>query len=256
MLNLGFIGTGIISESIVTGFCEAGIDGLHITVSPRNAERAARLHAAYPSLVQIAPDNQGVIDASDWVFFALLPDKAEEVLRTLRFPKEKRFVSLVPTLALSRAREIIGDRDILVDVLPLTFAANRFGPVVVYPPVPEAVALLSHIGDAIAVDDPKQIAILRTMTSNMSPYYMLLTTLVDWCVENGLDEPSARRYVTSFTGALSRKAAAYDGTLCDLANEMTPGGLNWQALTYLEKNDCFAPWTHELDPILKRVTKE
>lgn len=256
MLKLGFIGTGIITESIVTGFCRAGTDGLRITVSPRNRERAARLHGAYPDVVQIAEDNQSVIDASDWVFIALLPNVAEEVLRTLRFPREKRFVSLVPTLSLSTAREIIGERDVLVDVLPLTFAAERIGPVVVYPAVPEAAELLSRIGDVIPVDRPEQIAVLRTMTANMSAYYMLLTTLVDWCVANGLDEPAARSYVTGFTGAMSRKAAGFDGPLIDLANEMTPGGLNWQALKYLREHDCFAPWTHELDPILRRVTKE
>ena len=256
MLNLGFIGTGIIASAVATGFCEAGIDGLHVTVSPRNRERAAHLHEAYPDIVRVAADNQDVIDSSEWVFLAVLPQQAEEVLRPLRFPKEKRFVSLVPTLALSRARELIGDRETLVDVLPLTFAANRFGPVVVYPAAPEAVALMSHVGDAIAVDDPKQMAVLRTMTSNMSTYYMLLTTLVDWCVENGLDEPSARRYVTAFTGALSRKASTYEGPLRELANEMTPGGLNWQMLTELEERDCCAPWTRGLDPILRRVTKE
>ncbi len=256
MLNLGFIGTGIIAESVVTGFCEAGIDGLRITVSPRSRERSARLSAKYPEIVRVAADNQDVVDSSEWVFLAVLPQQAEDVLRTLRFPKEKRFVSLVPTLALSKAREIIGDREFLIDVLPLTFAANRFGPVVVYPAVPEAVELMSHVGDVIAVDDPKQIAILRTMTSNMSTYYMLLTTLVDWCVDNGLDEPAARRYVTAFTGALSRKAASYPGPLRELANEMTPGGLNWQMLNELEEHDCFAPWTRGLDPILRRVTKE
>ena len=59
---------------------------------------------------------------------------------------------------------------------------------------------------------------------------MLLTVIIQWCERNGLDEPSARAYITEFTGALSRKAATWDGDLEDLAREMTPGGLNWMAL--------------------------
>ncbi len=256
MLKLGFIGTGIIAESVITGFCRAGIEGLRITVSPRTRERSARLAAAYPDIVRVAEDNQGVADASDWVFLSVLPQQAEEVLGALRIPPEKNFVTLVPTLSLSRARELIGARRLMLDVVPLTFAADRIGPVVVCPAAPEAVELFSHIGEVVAVDDPKQIAILRTITSDMSAYYMMLATLVEWCEANGLDEPSARRYVTSFTDALSRKASSWDGTLRELANEMTPGGLNWQVLTYMQEHDGFSQWTHELDPILKRVTKE
>ena len=72
---------------------------------------------------------------------------------------------------------------------------------------------------------------------------MLLTVIIQWCERNGLDEPSARAYITEFTGALSRKAATWDGDLEDLAREMTPGGLNWMALTHLEEKDAYTPWT-------------
>ena len=90
----------------------------------------------------------------------------------------------------------------------------------------------------------------------MSPYYMLISKLTDWCVANGLDEPSARRYVTGFYGALSKNAAVFPGPLEELAREATPGGINWQALTHLEEKDNYTEWTEILDPILQRVTKE
>ena len=140
--------------------------------------------------------------------------------------------------------------------MPLTFAANRFGPVVIYPDIPEVVALMSHVGKPVPVDTPKQIAILRSTTGLMSAYYMLLTVIIQWCEKNGLDEPSARAYITEFTGALSRKAATWDGDLEDLAREMTPGGLNWMALTHLEEKDAYTPWTEILNPILEKVIKE
>ena len=43
-MKLGFIGTGIITTSVVTGFCESGMENLQIVVSPRNKERAQMLH--------------------------------------------------------------------------------------------------------------------------------------------------------------------------------------------------------------------
>jgi len=255
-MKLGFIGTGIITTAVATGFCESGIEDLSIVVSPRNKERAEALHAKYPDMISIAADNQEVVDRSDWVFAALLPKAAEEVIGALTFPPEKHFINLVATLSLKRAEELIGKRKIIADVVPLTFAANRFGPVVIYPPIPEVGELMSHVGTPVIVDTPQQIAVLRSVTGLMSAYYMLLTRLIDWCEENGLDEPTARKYITAFTSALSTKAASWEGPLENLAREMTPGGLNWMGLTHLEEKDAFTPWTEILDPILEKVIKE
>lgn len=255
-MKLGFIGTGIITTAVVTGFCESGRKDLQIVVSPRNKERAAALHEKYPEIVSVAADNQEVVDRSDWVFAALLPQHAEEVLQELTIPEEKKFINLVMTLSTKRAEELIGKREIIADVVPLTFAANGFGPVVVYPAIPEVGELMSHVGTPVLVETPQQIAILRATTGLMSSYYMLLTVIIDWCQENGLDEPSARKYITSFTEAMSKKAAGWDGPLEELAREMTPGGINWQALTHLEETNAYQPWTEILDPILKRVIKE
>lgn len=255
-MKLGFIGTGIITTSVVTGFCESGMEDLHIVVSPRNKDRAQALHEKYPEIVSIAADNQKVVDKSDWVFVALLHEKAEEILKELYIGPEKHFINLVATLSLKRIEEMFGPREIMADVVPLTFAANRFGPVVIYPNIHEVNELMSHVGKPVPVDTPKQIAILRSTTGLMSAYYMLLTVIIKWCEKNGLDEPSARAYITEFTEALSKKASTWEGDLEDLAREMTPGGLNWMALTHLEKEDAYTPWTEILNPILEKVIKE
>ena len=194
-MKLGFIGTGIITTSVVTGFCESGMENLQIVVSPRNKERAQMLHEKYPEIVSVAADNQEVVDRSDWVFAALLPKAAEDILKPLHIGPEKKFINLVATLSLKRIEEMFGPREILADVVPLTFAANRFGPVVIYPDIPEVVDLMSHVGKPVPVDTPKQIAILRSTTGLMSAYYMLLTVIIQWCERNGLDEPSARAYI-------------------------------------------------------------
>lgn len=254
-MKIGFIGTGIITTAVATGFCESGMEDLHITISPRNKERAETLRDKYPGIISIASDNQAVIDSSDWIFLAVLTSAAEDIIRELCIPPEKKFINLVATLSLKAAEEIIGKREILVDVVPLTFAADRFGPIIVYPPVPEVKNLLSYIGEVVEVETPEQMSVLRSITCLMSPYYMLLTKLIDWCRDNGMEEAAARHYVTSFTAALSKKAAGWDGELEDLAREMTPGGLNWKALTHLENEKAFEPWTEILGEVLGVVSK-
>ena len=64
--TLGFIGTGALTSSLVTGFCERAAQDPHpIIVSPRNRENAARLKAAYPKRVMVAQSMQEVVDRSD-----------------------------------------------------------------------------------------------------------------------------------------------------------------------------------------------
>ena len=89
-MNIGVLGTGQISSSLVRGFCTdtAGKD-LHFYVSPRNREKAAALAAAFPEQVTVCETNQQVVDQSEWVLLALLPPQAEEILRPLRFRQEQ-----------------------------------------------------------------------------------------------------------------------------------------------------------------------
>ena len=62
-------------------------------------------------------------------------------------------------------------------------------------------------------------------------------------------------YTTSFFKALSIMASqTEEGKLKELAEEMTPGGLNWQATNYLKDNDAFHHWQLALDAIMERVT--
>ena len=171
----------------------------------------AALAAEFPQMVRVARDNQQVVDEAEWIFIAVLPEQALDVIRELTFTPEKKVISLVPMLDFQKVREIAGPLKLLVDVVPLPFCSRGTGPVVLNPPVDEVKELLSAIGTVVAVERPEQMALLRTVTALMSPYYMLLAKMVGWCCDNGLDEPTARAYVTSFTGALSQVAAAWPG---------------------------------------------
>ncbi len=104
-MNLGFIGTGEIAVAMVTGFCTAEPRPERITVSPRNADKAAALAAALAAAfpeVEVAADNQAVVEASDWLVLAVLPLVAEEVLASLRFRPDQKVVSVLARLRASQ----------------------------------------------------------------------------------------------------------------------------------------------------------
>ena len=251
-MNIGLIGTGIIGSAVVTGFCESG-SPVSVCVSPRTREKAEKLRDTYPDKVRIGVDNQQVVDESEWIFLAVLPQQAMDVLGGLRFTPEKKLISLVPGLDLEETVRRVGPLAVCVDVVPLPFAARRIGPVVLCPPHPEVRELLSLLGTVVEAETPEQMSVLRTTTALMSPYYMLLAKVVAWCREKGLGEEQARTYLTSYWGALGQMAAVFPGPLEELAMEMTPGGLNWQAFNQLEDTGALQEWKSALETIWERV---
>ncbi|MEG2929745.1 MAG: NAD(P)-binding domain-containing protein, partial [Oscillospiraceae bacterium] len=65
-MKIGVIGVGIIASYMVTGFCESGEENSFV-LSPRNREKSAALAGKYPCLVEIAQDNQEVLDRCEGV---------------------------------------------------------------------------------------------------------------------------------------------------------------------------------------------
>lgn len=251
-MKIGVIGTGIMASYIVQGFCDMGCEHSFI-LSPRNREKSAYLASKYTN-VTVAKDNQDVLDNCEAVILSVLPQNAKEILSQLNFPKEIKVISVIAAIGLDNLEKIIGKREVLVDVLPLPFISKRMGPVVIYPHCSEIEELLKPMGDLIVAQNEKQMADMRTITALMSPFYQLCHSVVSWGEENGLSEKDAKKYTTSFFSALCCMAAnTENGKLKELAEEVTPGGLNWQAVNYLKENDSFKHWQQALDIILKRV---
>ena len=63
-MNLGFIGTGKIASSVITGICKSKILYKKIIISPRNKKIAEGLKRKYKKIV-IAKNNQQIIDQSN-----------------------------------------------------------------------------------------------------------------------------------------------------------------------------------------------
>ncbi len=254
---IGVIGVGIISSYIVEGFCGYGDCEHTFLLSPRGKENSLKLKEKYPALIEVAKDNQSVIDNSDYVILSLLPQTAEEILSELNFNKSSKVISVIPVLGLEKIKMILGDVDLIVDVLPLPFIEKRMGPLAVYPKNQDVISLISHLGDIVAVDNENEMSTLRTITSLMSPYYEVLHHITEWAGEKGVGEINAKNYAVSFFNALGFMAnSVKEGELFHLAKEMTPNGLNHQATEYIKAQNGFEIWQNALEGVYKRVTKE
>src|SRR5262245_58420477 len=105
-MKLGFIGTGALTSAIVTGLKSVADNSVSVLLSPRNAEIAAGLAARHAD-VQVAADNQAVLDVCDTVMLAVRPQVAREVLTALRFRPGHHVISLMATVSHEEVARLI-----------------------------------------------------------------------------------------------------------------------------------------------------
>jgi pyrroline-5-carboxylate reductase len=254
-LNIGFIGTGVITSALVTGLCSGKDLDYRIYLSPRNARRAAELADKFEN-VTVTSSNQEVLDRVEWVVLAVVPEFGEEIIRQLSFREDHRVINLLSDRKLPEIAGWIGNTQTLVHMVPLPFAAKRIGPIAIYPNHRDVAEVFAPLGEIIGVDDVQRIEALAAITGLMSSYYTLLLEIVKWGEREGLSMKEATNYTAAFFEALSFQVRnSESGELSRLAREMTPGGLNEMALLSIKEEGGFEPWARALDPILARLRK-
>lgn len=255
-MKLGFIGTGSITEALVTSFCACPEPPERITVSPRNRDKAMALANAF-SQVRVAASNQQVLDESEWVFLAVLPERAQEILTTLSFRKDHKVISLLAGTALERVDRWISPARQPVRAIPMPFVTRHMGPIVICPHAPEVSKLLAPLGKIIPVETEHEFNKFAALSALMAPYYGLMHHVVEWARSADMNPVKAAGYTASMFGALSVLAQEQeDGDMEKMKKEsITPGGLNELATQVIESQKGFAPWTDALVAIQERLTK-
>ena len=85
-MNLGFIGTGKITSSVVTGICRSKKSFNKIVLSPRNRNVAKKLKRQFRK-VSIAKNNQEIVNSCSWIFLAVTPTVGQKIIKNLNFKK-------------------------------------------------------------------------------------------------------------------------------------------------------------------------
>ena len=132
-MNLGFIGTGKIASSVITGICKSKISFKKILISPRNKSIAKRLKQKFKK-VTIAKNNQQIVDNSDWVFLSVTPTVGEKIIKELKFRSTQTVISFISTINLSQLKKSIKVKAKIIRAIPLPPISIKKGPVPISPP--------------------------------------------------------------------------------------------------------------------------
>ena len=103
-MNLGFIGTGKIASSVITGICKSKIKFNKIIISPRNEKIAKNLKKKFKKII-IAKDNQQIVDKCDWIFLSVTPTVGNKIIKDLKFKSTQTVISFISTITLSQLKK-------------------------------------------------------------------------------------------------------------------------------------------------------
>ena len=255
-MNLGFIGTGKITSSVVSGICRSRISFKKIILSPRNKIVAKKLKKQFRK-VSIAKNNQEIVNSCNWVFLAVTPSVGQKIIKNLKFKSSQTIVSFISTMTLPQLKKAIKVKATIVRAIPLPPISLKKGPIPLFPPNKKIKNFFDKLGTTVEINNEKLSKNFWSTSGMMAPFYELLNTMSNWLVKRGVKRDKAQKYITSLFVALSEDAVVNSNKdLKYLVKEsQTPRGLNEQGVKALRKSGFYRSTEKTLNSILKRLNK-
>jgi pyrroline-5-carboxylate reductase len=255
-MKLGFIGTGKITSSVVTGICKSSIKFNKIIISSRNKKISKQLKKNFKRII-IEKDNQKIVNNSNWIFLAITPTVGEKIIKNLKFKSNQTIISFISTLTITRLKKMINVRADIVRAIPLPPISLMKGPVPICPPNKKVKKFFDKIGSTIEIKNEKLSINFWATSGMMASYYEILKTMSNWLVNKGIKRLDAQKYITSLFLALSQDAVVNSKKeLQHLVKEsQTPKGLNEQGLKEMIKKGVYKSVINTLNTIHKRLNK-
>jgi len=255
-MKLGFIGTGKIASSVITGISKSKISYKKIVISPRNRSISQKLKRQFKK-VSIAKNNQEIVSSCNWVFLAVTPPVGHKIIKDLKFRSSQTIVSFISTMTLSQLKKAIKVKAKIVRAIPLPPISLRKGPVPIFPPNKKVKNFFNKLGTTVEIGNEKLSKNFWSTSGMYASFYELLSTMSNWLVKRGVKRDKAQKYITSLFVALSEDAVVNSNKdLKHLVKDsQTSRGLNEQGVKELRKAGFYRSTEKTLNSILKRLNK-
>ena len=255
-MKLGFIGTGKIASSVITGICKSSIKYNKIFISSRNNKISKQLKKKFKKIV-IEKNNQKIVSSSNWVFLAITPTVGEKIIKNLKFRSNQTIISFISTITIPNLKKMIKVKANIVRAIPLPPISLKKGPVPICPPNKKVKKFFDQIGSTVEIKNEKLSINFWSTSGMMASYYEILKIMSNWLVSKGIKRLDAQKYITSLFLALSEDAVVNSKKdLKYLVKEsQTPKGLNEQGLKEMSKKRVYKSVINTLNSIHKRLNK-
>ena len=255
-MKLGFIGTGKIAYSVITGICKSNIKYEKIYISHRNKKNSFQLKRKFKK-IEIFKNNQEIINKSNWIFLSVTPLVAKKIIKNLKFRSNQTVISFISTMNLSSLKKDIQKNVKIVRAIPLPPISLKKGPIPICPPNKKVKNFFDQLGSSIEIKDEKLSINFWAISGMMASYYEMQRVMSEWLIKKGVKRKDTQKYITTLFSALSEDAVANSRqSLMHLVKEsQTPKGLNEQGLSEMKKRNVYKSIINTLNNIFKRLNK-
>jgi pyrroline-5-carboxylate reductase len=255
-MKLGFIGSGKIASSVITGICNSKISYSRIFISSRNRNIANDLKKKFKKIT-ILKDNQKIVDNCNWIFLSITPTIGHKIIKKLQFKSDQIIISFISTITLAQLKKAIKVKAKIVRAIPLPPISLKKGPVPICPPNKKVKQFFNMIGTTVEIKNEKSSINFWSTSGMMAPFYQLLKVMSDWLVKRGVKRNNAQKYITSLFLALSEDAVVNSKKNLKflVSDSQTPKGLNEQGIKELSKAGFYKSLEKTLNSIHKRISK-
>ena len=255
-MKLGFIGTGKIASSVITGICNSNISFNKIVISSRNRLISQKLKKKFKKII-IAKSNQDIVNSCNWIFLSVTPTVAQKIIKQLKFKSNQTVISFISTITIAQLKKAIKVKAKIIRAIPLPPISLKKGPVPICPPNKKVKDFFNKIGTTVEIKNEKSSINFWSTSGMMAPFYELLRVMSNWLVKKGVKRNNAQKYITSLFLALSEDAVV--NSKKDLKflvkDSQTPKGLNEQGVKELSKAGFYRSLEKTLNSINKRLNK-
>ena len=196
-MNLGFIGTGKITSSVITGICKSSIKYKKIIISSRNQKKSKELKKKFKR-IYIEKSNQKIIDNSNWIFLAVTPTIGKKIISKLKFRANQTIISFISTINIGQLRKMIKVKSSIVRAIPLPPISLKKGPVPICPPNKKVKNFFDQIGSTIEIKNEKLSINFWSTSGMMAIYYEILSIMSNWLVAKGVKKLMLKNILPHF----------------------------------------------------------
>lgn len=243
-MRIGVLGVGALAEYLIRG-----AEGVEFVLSPRSAERVARLGQL------VVGSNQELVNECDEVLVCLPAATGLTVLWGLKFRAGQSVCSAMAGVSLEDVQDAVTPARACVAMMPGHANAYGLGPSILYPADGFWSGFLGRVGPVHGFDGAEGFEVAAVFGAMSGATVMLMRHLAGWFAARGLEPGLARQLVAeTLRGNAEVLLRAPEGLDDIVRGVATPGGITEQLVGVLEADGGLAAWDKGMDGVLRRMT--
>jgi pyrroline-5-carboxylate reductase len=262
MNNIGFIGGGNMSESLIGGLLASGHKPSLIHVSEPDENRRELLQKKYR--INCRESNIELAERSDLLLFAVKPQLLQQIALPLHQAVQAKQSTIISIAAGVRSTDLekwLGGELAIVRVMPNTPALVRAGASGMYANhrVSDqqrnlAESVMRSVGLTVWLENESQMDIVTALSGSGPAYiFRIIEAMEDAATRSGLSRETSRLLAIETVLGAAKLAVESDDSPAELRQKVTsPGGTTEQGLKRLEQGDIGQVFQNVIDAAIER----